>query len=176
VIDADWWAPALETALSQGDIVSDLYVTIGKSPPTHLKSRTGKGGAKIWNETGTPFQENGAYHTLAIWNDRHAIVITHSCELDKPTNKRVHVAPVALLSSIDARIADNIRTQQTKGQLILPAIPGLGDCYADLRVIAPVQRDLIESAPRIASMTPAALDRLHDQLVAFFIRKERLAD
>jgi hypothetical protein len=130
----------------------------------------------VWSETDTPMMENGAYHTLATWTERHAIVITHSCELDKHTNKRVHLAPVALLSSVDPAVANNIVTQQTKGQLILPNVPGLGDCFADFRVIAPVQRELVNAAPRVASMTDAALNRLHDQIVAFFIRKERLAD
>jgi len=172
----DWWSPTLQTSLSQGDVISELPVSIGKSPLTHLKSRTAKFGVRVWNETDTPTQENGAYHVLAIWSSRYSLVISHSCELDKPNNKRVHLAPVGLISDLEPKIADNIRSQQTKGQLILPSVPRLGDCYADLRVIAPVQRELIDSAPRLASMTEAALDRLYSQIVAYFLRKERLAD
>ena len=59
--------------------------------------------------------------------------------------------------------------------LPLPDVPELGDYYADLRLIHPVDRRFLRDDSRLASMTDEATLRLQAQLVGFFTRK-RLDD
>jgi hypothetical protein len=53
--------------------------------------------------------------------------------------------------------------------MYLADVPAVGDCFADLRIISPISRDLIDAAQRLASMTDAGRERLSAQLFTFFV-------
>jgi hypothetical protein len=169
----EWWRTSLEERLSQGDLIANIPLAMCKFPVVHLTKGSGKNGKPLWDIVDAPVLQNGAYHLLATSNSKHALVITHSCELDKGhRNRRVLVAPVTEVSTLDPAAQEQVLSQQSKALLPLPAAPGMETCYADLRLIAPVPRELCEAGVRIASMTESALTRLHTQLVAFLLRRE----
>jgi len=167
-----WWAERLQKELSQGDIVVDLPVFQATQPVKHLKKATYKNNVPGWvesDESALDGARNG--HFLATGKLCSAIVISHSCELDKGKG-RVAVAPIAPISSVSAPQREAILNQTHFALIPLPEIPEIGTCYADLRSISVLHRDLVDSRRRIASMSDAATERLIAQIVAFFTRKK----
>lgn len=166
-----WWAAELEQHLSQGDVISEMIVPV-LDEHTYLRKEAVPKVGPVWLEgPWTPNPHTGMGHYLGRGKRLGALVLNHSCELDKLTGKhRVLVATIAPISAVTDKVAaENIMAQRRVSALPLPDVPGLGDCYADLRVIGAVQRSTIDQK-RIASMTPEAIKRLQLQLIAFFAR------
>lgn len=168
-----WWSENLDPNLTQGDIVSTLSLSALIHPTRYLKkSNTVSNGSISWTESDEPFPDkNGKTHYLARGNDRQAIIISHSCDIDKSA-KIIIVAPIA---SIDVLPIDHRQTvmNQTNMRLLgLVDVPGIGDAYADLRNITSVPVTVINSLSRLASMTPQAQTLLQARLVGFFTRKQ----
>lgn len=162
----EWWLPALDPQLSQGDIVEHVAFGALAHPPRRLKKGSVK-NAVAW------FEQDDGEHFLARGDDGLVLVLTHSCELDKPRKKKaVIVAPVRLASSLNEDDRARVFGQQSRSRLILPAIPNRGDAYADLQSLGFVDSRTIDDGQRICSMTPEAIERLHAQIVVFFTRKD----
>jgi len=54
----------------------------------------------------------------------------------------------------------------------LPEIPSLFTGYADLRRLCFIDRELVDKARRVASMSEEGIRRLHVQIVGFFTRRD----
>jgi hypothetical protein len=112
-------------------------------------------------------------HALVAYRLGHGIVISHDCAIDKPNNNnRVPYAPVASLETLDPVTQEAVRRQAHLAAMLLPEIPGIGDAYAELRLISPFPFELVSGLRRIASLTDAARARLHGAIVAFFVLRE----
>ena len=172
-MSADWWGAAPHPELSQGDIVRDLPLGASTYPRVFLSPSELKGD-RIW----CPCQSwqadrDGLGHFLARGRFIAALVLSHSCELDKKERRgRVQVAPVASIGGIDEKNRQAIMAQRRISLMPLPGVPQLGDCYADLRIMSSIDRRLIAEAERVAGMTEGGVQRLQAQLVAFFTRKD----
>jgi hypothetical protein len=133
-----------------------------------------KGGVPGWMETSAPTKDrDGREHFLGVGRVVPALVLSHSCELDKEDRgkRRVTVAPIAPISSVsDSAVQEAILAQSITASMPLPEIPGLGTCYADLRSMTTLDRRIVDAGKRLASMTPEAERRLQAQLVAFLVR------
>lgn len=178
-----WWADTLEEDLSQGDIVEELYISRPVVPRVRLVKQTGKRGVETWApaDNWKPSRDGHAY-ALARGRFGPAVVVSHSCDLDKASEHRdeasirrelVLVAPVRLLSGIsDPEDREHIASQGDYHAMGLLGVPGLGDAYADLRQIMTFERGELEDATRLASMTPVGVLQLQARLAVFFLRAD----
>ena len=171
-----WWLSNLNQKLSQGDVVSGILLGSAAQPIKYLdKQAIEKAGKKSWLEASKlqPLKSTGKGFYISSGLLTHAIIISHSCELDKGSSNQVLIAPIAPLARIkDPGARERVQSQQRRALLPLPDITGLGDYYTDLRALSYVEKKNISDENRIASMSEDGLHRLHAQLVAFFTRTD----
>lgn len=168
-----WWAETLQDDLSQGDIVSAFPIALLINPPKFLKKMPTMASGKIgWIEASElAVEENGLAHYLAKGRNIQAIIVSHSCDIDKSA-KRILVAPIALLDSIQTTHRETVINQTNIRLFGLPDVPGFGTAFADLRSITAVPADVISKLTRTASMSDDALLLLQTRLVEFFTRRQ----
>ena len=169
-----WWADRVHDKLSQGDVVAELPFFLSPSPVQYLRHANMKGGAPGWMESDKPIaQRDGRVRFLGIGKIVAGLVLSHSCELDKDDRgkRRVLVAPIVSIETIaEPALRESIVAQQLTASLPLPDVPTLGTCYADLRSLTTLEREIVDGGKRVASMVPEAERRLQAQLVAFLVR------
>ena len=165
------WQHQLETSASQGDVITQVPFLIAKAPLDEVSRSTGKGGVDQWRPVTAP-RNRGATYSVCEVHYLPAIVITHSCQLDKREKKRrVLVAPIRGASELEDEVWRNISAGLRKSMLPLPAVPELGDHYADLRLISAVDRAFVDVA-RVASMNERGRTLLWAHLVTFFTDRD----
>lgn len=171
--EEEWWNSVLPQELWQGDIFSNIPILVPSAPTKYLRhSKTLKGGVQSWEEHSDAQRgKDGRTFFLAQGLLTYALLINHSCDLDKKNNARVLFAHVASLNDIAADQREHVENQESIARLFLPGVPSLGHAFADLRVVCTVPRETINSSNRIASMTDAARLRLHAQILKFFSRR-----
>ena len=171
--DQIWWADTIQKSLSQGDIVIDLPLFSVPNPIPFLTKQSVKHGQTAWFESPAQPKSAAKINALAGGAVVGAIILSHSCELDKGrSNPRVLLAPIKQLDllGVEQEMKDKIVMQQLHAMLPLPDVPDLGTCVADLRALTNVPRSTVDAGTRSASMTDASLRRMAAQLVAFFMR------
>ena len=149
-----------------------LPATVAVFPKQTVKQKAFQGAVNAWvpNDEIGP---DGMQVFLAKGRVCAAIVCSHSCELDKDERKsRVLVAPVMSASGLKVDVWEIIANQRRRSLMPLPALPKLGDCYADLRMLQAVDRRYLDEGQRLASMSTEAVNRLQLQLVGFLVRPE----
>lgn len=171
MIASEWWRPQLQERLSQGDVLTAVPTTLASFPRTFLRFETGKGGRNQWVPNPIPVVRAGKVHHLGATEPKGCLVISHSCALDKG-KFTLACAPVFAMSTLDEATQAHCKNQRALALLPLPEIPGLGEQYCDLRGITVATRTEIEKCTRVASMTDAAIERLHAQIVAFFTNRQ----
>lgn len=117
--------------------------------------------------------QSGMFQFLAKGRLAPAIVITHSCSLDKPRkNGRVIVAPIVPSSNLpDDAAREKAFAFENVAQFPLPGLPlPGGDYYADLKILHSLDREIVDKATRLASMTKQANLLLRRHLGGFFSR------
>lgn len=165
-----WWATELEPQLSQGDLIAELVFSLAVFPLAPLEKESVR-GKPAWVAGDWKPDQAGRAEVLAAGRRTSGIILTHSCELDKPKARgRVQVAPVLPLSSLPLEQQLKVVAQQVWSKLPLPASPGLGDAYADLHLSMPFDRRQIDANAKVGSLTKAARQRLKLQLIAFYTR------
>lgn len=168
-MSADWWAPGIKATLSQGDVVLQIPLGISVVPAEFLQRSTFSGGVSGW--TSKTHRVGVSDHMLAKGKLIDAIVVSHSCDLDKEREKgRVLVAPILPISGLRDDVRRRVLAQETVNLLALPDLPTLGTSYANLRLIGVVDRELVDAASRVASLSDNGLVRLKAQLIYFFTR------
>ncbi len=169
-----WWRDTLNSeGLSQGDVIQEIPFGISLNPPLSLTKTTGKGGAELWKQGVSAVA--GTKNFLFYGNTFHALVLSHSCDLDKHERKgRAIVAPIRPIDCLNSDDRTTVLCQSRRSLMPLPDIPTLGSYYADLRLISSVDRKMIEDG-RIASMSELGVQRLHAQLAVFFLRLDLTA-
>lgn len=164
----------LRTELSQGDVFEAIPIVLAPTPVQFVRPQTFKGSVKGWILSSSPFKDSGGRTVLfAAGFISLAIAISHDCEFeDQQGSKNILCARVELLSTAPPEHQPIIARQQNIPRLYLPALPGVGDCYANLRSVATVDRQALQNAKRVASMSSEARDFLQARLVQFFLRRE----
>src|SRR5689334_5637886 len=94
-----WWATNLEVHLSQGDVIDDVLFAVAKAPAAPLAKASVQGKSGFVVGAWTP-DSNGRCDVVATGRRGSALVLTHSCELDKGHNKRVIVCPISTIASL----------------------------------------------------------------------------
>lgn len=170
-----YWANSIEHELTQGDLLRDVWVGSSATPKRSLKSgNMASNRIPTWEECGSTLitDHSGMGHFLARGRSAYAIVISHSCEIDKGGSKvPVLVAQVNPISQIDSQACENIRQGLRQAFLFLPEIEGIfPESYADLRTICYLPRAIINSCERVRSVTQDGLNLLACQVVSFVTR------
>lgn len=173
------WAPELNPkGLSQGDILCSIPLGAPAAPLVFLGRDTFNHPtrgvyypqrAELERFPGDP---GGLF--IAKGRITYGLVMTHSCDLDDPRDgARILVAPVANIENVsDQSSRERIMRRGRLAFVPLPAVPGVGDCYADLRSMAPLDRPHFGDAKRACSMTEESVLLLHAQLIKYFSRVE----
>jgi hypothetical protein len=139
-----------------------------------VSKQTLPGNKTAWVESSAPTAETEFGHLLIKARRFLSIVLTHDCQLDKFKRKpRVQLASVSLVDDLNPEEKTKVMNQASLSLLVLPDVPTLGACYADLRTIITVDRGLIDEPMRIASMTEEAKFRLQNQVIAYFSDRAR---
>jgi hypothetical protein len=96
--------------------------------------------------------------------------------LDKHRENRTTllIAPVRPLSTVPSDTAKAILANRKFAAIPLVGLPQLGDAYADLRLISPLDRKVADDITRLRSMTDAAVEFLRIRVVHFFARADDL--
>lgn len=176
-----WWSTKLEARLSQGDVLKELLLGAAARPLVFL-AKASVGGKRVWEERSDFEPDNdGLGHFLARGRLVPAIVVSHDCTMDNDGQRsRIAVAPMAPLSTLrnlDPKYKEAVLNQEQRSLLPLTNLPGLnGDFYADLRLITPVDRRVVDATTRVASMSAEGLERLQHQLADYYIRIDIPAD
>lgn len=169
----EWWAEELKPELSQGDVVSDLpfWVPLNDLQCVEKKALPAP-RPPAWLETTslTPDAE-GFFNFIARGRIAPGVVLSHDCELDKKRrNRRVQVALVSDIEKLSTDEKQVVMGQGRWSRLVLPGVPEFGTCYADLLIQVTLDRKIIDTRRRIASMSEQGGERLRAQIVAYFAR------
>lgn len=171
-MSSEWWLDGPGEEFDQGDIFEGIPFLETVIPLEPLTGADVRGGIKGW----VPAKHMPEVGTTSKWLSQgrisRGILLNHGCDLDKPNTKRCILAVVAPIGALPPDQHDNVKGQRSIPLMYLPGVPVIGDCFADLRVTASVPRELINKAPRVASMTEAARDRLMVQFIRFFTRRD----
>lgn len=172
-MDEAWWRSSLPELLDQGDIFMDVPFALSKSPVQPLAGTSLKGGVQGWAEVKTPkLDRDGRGHFLHQGPVKHALLLNHGCDIDKPHTKRLIVIPVFPLGSAPRDQRETIQNQGMIATFYLPDVPDLGDAFADFRLMNCLPAEVVKQSVRVAAMTEEARDYLGARLMAFFLRVE----
>lgn len=166
-----WWQGELRKELSQGDVVLGLPFTIVANPPLPLRKETGRKGVTQWlhaNSSALPTAGASKADLISQGLAFPGVVVSHSCEIDKPQARYLHLAPVIPIMQVNPEDRVTIEQGKNVSKMYLPASAQVDESYADLRLIVPLPIALIRSRDRVASMTDEATELLQARLVAFF--------
>lgn len=169
-----WWSAQLHAQLSQGDVVAELPTTLCKFPVVHLRKQQFPKGITGWVPVDTPVLDktDQSFNVLAKWRSSVSLVVSHSCDLDKPNNTRVLTVPIFEMSTLTPDEQVEVKAQAQIARVPLPDIPGLGLAYADLRLMNATPRQSLSAGKRLLSVTDNGLLRLQAHLVEFFLRRQ----
>jgi len=174
VSSPSWWAVQPREELCQGDIFANIPIVLAPKPIQYVRPQTFSKGVKGWVLSTSPFKDSGGRTLLfAAGYVSLAMAVSHDCEFDdQQGTKSILCARVELLSSVPPEHQAIIVRQQNIPRIFLPQLPTIGDCYANLRSVATIDRQVIKDAKRIASMTSEARALFQARLVKFFLRRE----
>lgn len=172
-----WLAQLNPQGLSQGDILRDVPTGHPKIPLTFLpKEPFVTKDRSVYTKYDTLQQypnEPGVGHWISKGRISLALVVMHDCDLDDvDDSQRIVVAPVFPIARVTSNQADRDRIMQGARRTFvpLPGIPGHGDCFAELRSLCPLDRELFTPESRVSSMDDDAVARFRARLVDYFTR------
>lgn len=142
------YEPQVRTEISQGDIFDDVPIAYVAYSPDNL----------------TP-----------ILNTRNvrAMMLTHDCEHDKPSNQWVIVAEIRPISEIAAQNQSLIRQYRVYNAFYLEALADVfSESYVDIRRIDRLDKRMLaersQSGQKLASLNENARLALQRQIAVFF--------
>jgi hypothetical protein len=138
------YALAPQSALSQGDILSDVPVI------------------ELVGDIVSP--------RLATF-----VVLTHDCEIDKPSAESVICAPARSMAETPGGLAGDIRSGRVLRAMHLPATGALTESFIDFALIQRVSKLVLEDAiadgRRVAAMSDDGRKALTVNLFRYFARR-----
>lgn len=106
------------------------------------------------------------------------MLLTHGCELDKPTPSDALMAIVRPMSSVPTERRGAIRAGRVKRVMPLPEndAPYLPESYVDFSRLTSIAPDVVASARRILSPSEELLSALYTAMTVYFTRLELVPD
>lgn len=157
-----------------GDLLSGAWIGTSLSPGIALKNgATDKHGKLIWDESFWTSDVDGFGYFVARGGSVHALVLSHSCEIDKHGGTvPVLVAPIYYLSIIQNLEARELTRKGDRFAFMpIDAITGvIPESYADLRLTSYLQRSVVDTRLRNGSASTDGARLLTAKLVAFLTR------
>lgn len=169
----EWWAEGPKPELSQGDVVIDLpfWVPLNDLQCVEKKALPAPRPPAWLETTGLTPDAEGFFNFIARGRIAPGVVLSHDCELDKQRkNRRVQVALVSDIEKLSTDEKQAVMGQGKWSRLVLPDVPELGTCYADLLIQVTLDRRIIDARRRLASMSEEGAERLRAQIIAYFTR------
>ena len=118
-------------------------------------------------------QDADSFALSVALRESRAILLTHDCEYDKPSNPWIVVAEVRPLAEIAADAQGHIRQYRTRNTFYLEGLPdGLPESYVDFRRLTRLPKTALTVSPettlRLASLDEEARTALQRQIAIFF--------
>jgi hypothetical protein len=164
--------------LSQGDILERIPQLILKEQPRLLRPTTLTGNRLVYEPQSLgvgelPTTPDEGALVPAVCQVTRAILLTHSCEVDKDGKHRT----VALIRPLPLNMpAQDLSTIRENKRFAFFYLPTDGDqwpeSYVDFRRVCTVAPIWVDKAKRVASLTDVARQALLLQLFRFFARVE----
>jgi hypothetical protein len=163
-----------ETVVSQGDIfesVPHLFLKDRPKEPHALVLATKKAGSFVDELCGPKFPKSGSEIIVpAPARVGYAVLLSHSCEVDKDKTHRV-VALVRQMESLRPEEKETIRSNGKRACFYLPPLEGkLPESYVDFRRISTVGLEWLASMKRPASLSERARRKMLLAMLLFFAR------
>lgn len=105
------------------------------------------------------------------WN-RRVMVLSHDCEIDKPTCTSPLVVAVRALDDFPEEHRGLIRENRLYNGMYLEPGNGIEEGFADFRFIHRMRREDLAEPKKLASLTQEAREAMPAYLWRFFTRKE----
>jgi hypothetical protein len=156
--------------ISQGDLLADVPSALIED--LRYMVQTGEDTFKLDSDP-QPRRLDRMYPSNAREVRTFGVVITHDCEIDKPSRRSlVYVALVRPLAGVAEEHREGFRSNTRHRAFYLPANEYLPDeSYVDLRRMTPVVGNVIGELPRLACMNEDGRSMLREQLFRFFTRR-----
>jgi hypothetical protein len=109
--------------------------------------------------------------TVQSSSPQRAILLNHSCDIDKPTFTRLVVVPVVQLSVLTSADQTRVKKNRIYSRLYLPAYRDLlPDSFVTFAEPMTIDKRFLEHAPRIVSLSEQGRRALYVQYVRWLTR------
>jgi hypothetical protein len=162
--------------LCQGDVFERIALVFSKDAPTPLKKATLPGKREGF-EADTPLAPStppsGSPLLVAAPCDyTRAMLLTHDCEIDKPSTK---VLNLALIRPLDPKMPEDDKTILRENRkfafFYLPAEQeGAAESYVDFRRLGTVGVETVKATPRLARLSEIARKAMLFQFFRYLTR------
>jgi hypothetical protein len=177
-MDASSFYHPVDPQLCQGDILERVPHILLKEQPRPIQKATFPGNRSAYQlaelaEGALPQTPEEGVLVPATCHVTRAMVLTHDCEIDKDMRHR----SVLLIRPLPANLPESERTTIRENKkysfFYLPAGDNtLPESYVDFRRICTVSPQWVDSATRLASLSPDARQAMLIQLFRFLARVE----
>ncbi len=108
------------------------------------------------------------------------IVLSHSCEIDKPTNSIVLICAILPLVEVEENGRGNIKRNRTYHTMYLEPAGGLPEGFVDFRYVFRVKKEFLQECMRegfrVISLNDEAQSALASLFFRFLARKTPIQD
>jgi hypothetical protein len=175
---AVWWTEAPQRELWQGDIIADLPFWTITRETVFLEKRTvatrSEGSKEFLVDCEAPKQDSqGFFRFLGRARYAPGIILTHDCELDKNRKtRRLQVVRLGDVEDLSTEERHKVMNQASYSKLVLPEVPTLDrTMFVDFQIQITLDTRLVESKPKLASLSEFGRRRLRVGLLYYFLRK-----
>jgi hypothetical protein len=156
--------------ISQGDILEKLPSAYLVPPLQALFARP-DGSMAVEPEDHPDFNDKKGQPVVAWCKRARALLLSHDCEIDKPTAKNWIVAPIVSLSFIPGPSHSNAKKNKVFSLLYLPSYRDvLDESVVVLNHITTLDREFVERTRRILSLSDIGRRALYAQYVRWLTR------
>lgn len=161
-------APRAE--ISQGDILERLPGA-HLVPPLRALFLRGDGAMTVETETHPDFDDKRGQAVVASCKRSKALLLSHDCEIDKPSVKNWIVAPVIPLSVIPGGAHADIKKNKIFSFLYLPSYRDiLEESVLVLNYLTTLDPDFVRGANRVLSLSDLGRRALYLQHIRWVTR------
>jgi hypothetical protein len=158
--------------VSQGDIF-ELLPHARLDPPLLALE---KQSDMILTASGEPFakfNDKGGQAVLATCRRRRGLLLSHDCEIDKPSVTKWQICPVIPLHTLSTTLQKSVRGNRVFSMLHLPKHwDVLPESYADFNAVSVVDKELILGVKRLTSLSDIGRQALYGQFIRWLTRWE----
>jgi len=102
--------------------------------------------------------------------DYNVIILSHTCDIDKPTQKQVLVCVVKSFSVLKPGQDGDVRKDRVRNVMYLRTIKNLGEVFVDFRCEFRLNKEVLSEGDKIISLTDQGQLALAHYFYRFLVR------